>query len=203
MMKKGYVVLTAGLLSVTLLGACGSNKQASAASGETAVKQEVQASGVQASETESAGEYIGDTSAKSAALKHAGLNEADVTMKKIVLESDDGKMVYDVEFYKGNTEYDYEIDAKDGTVLSFDNELDDDLNDQAPADAIGEEKAKAIALERAELSEDAVSGLYVTYDTDDGVPEYEVQFRADRTEYEVTVHAQTGEVLQFEKDYND
>ena len=32
-------------------------------------------------------------------------------------EDDDGRGVYEIEFYVGNTEYDYEIDAHSGAIL--------------------------------------------------------------------------------------
>ena len=51
--------------------------------------------------------YIGLEKAKSIALKDAGVS--GVTFVKAKLDSDDGVRVYDIEFYKDNVEYDYEI----------------------------------------------------------------------------------------------
>lgn len=67
---------------------------------------------------------ITEAQAKQAALSHAGLTEADITFINIQLDTDDGTAVngrqeYEVEFYSGNTEYDYEIDAADGTILEW------------------------------------------------------------------------------------
>lgn len=39
------------------------------------------------------------------------------------LDWDDGRMKYEVEFYSGTTEYDYDIDAVTGAILSCDREL--------------------------------------------------------------------------------
>lgn len=56
--------------------------------------------------------------AKNIALKHAGLAAKDVTFNKTKLEKDDGRWIYDIEFYVyGQNEYDYEIDAATGTIL--------------------------------------------------------------------------------------
>ncbi len=56
------------------------------------------------------------------ALDHAGVAEQDATVTKNSLDRDDGYLTYEVEFVSGATEWEYEIDATDGTVLSFDAE---------------------------------------------------------------------------------
>ena len=43
-------------------------------------------------------------------------------MKEAKLEYDDGKAVYQIEFFHAQTEYDYKIDANNATVLEFDTE---------------------------------------------------------------------------------
>ena len=65
---------------------------------------------------------------------------------------------------------------------------------------IGEEKAKEIALDRAEISADGVKFDRVELDRDDGVWQYEVDFRHGNMEYDVDINAETGEVLEFEKE---
>ena len=70
----------------------------------------------------------------------------------------------------------------------------------APDAKLTEEDAAAIALAHAGLTAEQVQGLHTMYEIDDGVPEYEVDFRMDRTEYEYTIHAETGEILSFEMD---
>ena len=55
--------------------------------------------------------------AKSIALKRAGVSEGDVIFEKAKLEKDDGVLIYDIEFYVPNVcEYDFEIDANDGSI---------------------------------------------------------------------------------------
>lgn len=68
---------------------------------------------------------IGKDAALSAALKHAGVSESALTEKKVELDDEDGKTVYEIEFKVGRTEYQYEIDAKTGAVLKSEKEIDD------------------------------------------------------------------------------
>ena len=79
------------------------------------------------------------------ALTHAGLSSSDVQFVKAELDIDDGKAHYDVEFYSGTTEYDYEVDAYDGTILKFDADVENftiPTNDSS-ASYLGDAKAKA------------------------------------------------------------
>lgn len=62
--------------------------------------------------------------AKEAALKHAGLDAAQVSDVDIDLDRDNGKLIYEVDFNSGNTEYDYDIDAETGEVISADKSKD-------------------------------------------------------------------------------
>ncbi len=65
---------------------------------------------------------------------------------------------------------------------------------------IGEEKAKSVALEKAGLSADAVTFDKVELDRDDGVWQYEVEFRKDRTEYDADIKADDGSILSWDVD---
>ena len=68
---------------------------------------------------------ISAAEAKSIALAHAGLTEAQVKGLRAEYDRDDGRLEYDVEFRVGNMEYEYEILAETGKILSWDKEIDD------------------------------------------------------------------------------
>lgn len=67
---------------------------------------------------------ISKNEAKDIALKHAKLKEDEVTSLYSELETENNIKKYDVEFKKGNMEYDYEINAETGEIISFDHEID-------------------------------------------------------------------------------
>ena len=69
---------------------------------------------------------ISSDKAKSIALSKAGLSSSQVYFEKAELDEDDGMMVYEIEFKSGNTEYEFEIDAKTGKILDMEIDRDDD-----------------------------------------------------------------------------
>ena len=72
---------------------------------------------------------VGIDRAKAIAVGHAGVKSSDVVFSKAKLERDDGKLVYEIEFYSNYAEYEYTIDASSGTILEYEtdkHEIDDD-----------------------------------------------------------------------------
>lgn len=63
--------------------------------------------------------FIGEEKAKEIALKKAGITADGVSFDRIELEKDNGVWEYEIEFQKDSTEYDIEIKADDGTILSW------------------------------------------------------------------------------------
>lgn len=57
--------------------------------------------------------------AKEISLKHANLKDNQVVFDKTEMDYDNGVQVYDIEFHYNNVEYNYEIDANTGNILSY------------------------------------------------------------------------------------
>ena len=68
---------------------------------------------------------IGHAKAKSIALNHADVDVNTVYDMNIEMDTENGAIVYEVEFKSGNKEYDYEIDAATGAILKHEAEVDD------------------------------------------------------------------------------
>lgn len=68
---------------------------------------------------------------------------------------------------------------------------------------ISKEEARNIALSHAGLSANDVTHLKAEFDFDDGVPEYEVDFRHGGYEYDYDIHAETGKIRSWDKDRVD
>ena len=71
------------------------------------------------------GNVIGFNAARDAALKHAGLSQSDVYDLDVSDELDERTPHYEVDFKSGGMEYEYQIDAVSGAVLSHHTEWDD------------------------------------------------------------------------------
>jgi len=150
-------------------------------------------------QTDSASQYIGEDTAKEAALAHAGLSEEDTTYMKAKLDRDDRTVTYDIEFYSGSMEYDYEIDALTGTVVSYSHDHAGSAGLQNTGESgIDLEKAKSAAFTAAGFSETQVTVREAKLDHDDGVTVYKIEFIANSTEYEVEIDAVTGAVIDFD-----
>lgn len=147
---------------------------------------------------------IAEDRAVEIALQHAGLAKEQITGLEVSLDQDDGHgPEYDISFLADGTEYDYEIDATDGSIRSHETELQgsDDQTpvNQAAAD-ITEDQAVEIALQHAGCTRASVTSLQAELDEEHGRPVYEVAFHNDRTEYDYEIDAQTGDVLSYDVD---
>ena len=72
------------------------------------------------SEVAASRHYISMDMAKSITLKDAGFRPSFVTFEKALLKKDDGKVMYEIEFFTSTYEYEYEVDAYTGAILSKD-----------------------------------------------------------------------------------
>ena len=65
---------------------------------------------------------------------------------------------------------------------------------------ITQAEAIEIALQHAGFDAASVQYLHTEYEIDDGIPQYDVSFHVDRWEYEYEIHAESGQILSFERD---
>ena len=157
-----------------------------------------------ATSTSTSSTDIGAEKAKEIALQHAGVSASNAVFVKAERERDDGRLTYDVDFYAGNKEYDYEILAADGTILSYDADIEGyripSSTSTSSSGYIGVERAKEIALQHAGLSSSGVNFDKAEFDHDDGRAEYEIEFHHNFREYEYTIDAASGTILEAERD---
>lgn len=147
--------------------------------------------------------YITADRAKEIALADAGLSASSVVFIRAQQDWEDGRAVYEVEFYSGNTEYDYEIDAITGAIRSADRDVEGftvpTTSSSSSTAAISADRAKQIAL--AEVPGGTVFKCQL--DRDDGRLVYEVEVYSGSTEYDFEIDAQTGAIISRDVDYRD
>ena len=148
-----------------------------------------------------AGSSLSEADAQSIALSHAGLTEAATLHILAKRDFDDGRQVFDVEIFAADgTEYDYEI-ALDGTILSYDYDAESTLpRGQAGGSGtlISEDQAIQTVLERVPGA--SSDNLFLHLDEDDGRMEYEGKLIHDNTEYEFTIDAYSGILIDWESE---
>ena len=145
--------------------------------------------------------YITADRAKEIALADAGVSASAVVFIRAELDRDDGRMVYDVEFYSGSTEYDYEIEAQTGAIRSSDRDVEGYVpatSTTSTTASITADRAKEIAL--AEVPGGTVFKCQL--DRDDGRLIYEVEIISGSTEYDFEIDAQTGAIISRDVDYH-
>ncbi len=170
---------------------------------------------------------ISAAKAKEIALAHAGISASDASFIRAELDTDDGVQVYEIEFTSGTAEYDYEVNAQTGAVITFSKEaleiVDPGVSEPETAkpeitkpettkpettkpsqgSVITAAEAKEIALNHAGVSAASATFVKVELDTDDGVQIYEVEFCVGATEYDYEINALTGSVIQYESEIDD
>ena len=179
-----------------------------AAASEAETSGAVQASGAaqasEAAQTSAAAQnasdsgMIGEEKAKEIALNYAGLTEDQTQRLWVKRDYDDGRSIYEVEFYgEGRDEYDYEIDAVTGEIVAFDTDLHD--HGTAPSEGqsqVSEEQVRQTVLERVPGA--SAENIFLHLEGDDGRLEYEGELIYDNMEYEFKIDAYSGAVTEWE-----
>ena len=141
---------------------------------------------------------ISSSKAKSIALKDAGVKENEIYDFEIELDRDNGTLHYDVSFEKDGRDYDYEINAKTGKIISVEKP-----NMTSSEAKISKSMAKSTALNHAGVKENEISLYKIELEKDDGVWKYEISFNVGNVEYDYTINAENGKIIEAEKDIDD
>lgn len=139
---------------------------------------------------------VTEAKAQEIALAHAGVKAADATITKSKLDYDDGRQVYEIEWYANGAKYDYEIAVATGEIVNYGYEAKTVVGTGSSA-TVSEATAKQTALARVSGATD--KDIYEwKLDYDDGRPEYEGKIIYGGTEYEFTIDAASGNVTEWE-----
>ncbi len=145
---------------------------------------------------------VDEAAAQKIALEHAGVKAADATIISSMLDYDDGRQVYDIEWYAGGVKYDYEIAAGTGEIVSSSYEekmmgASSGIGASSGNVTVSEADAKKTALDRVSGATD--KDIYEwKLDYDDGRLEYEGKIIYAGTEYEFTIDAATGSIIEWD-----
>ncbi len=144
--------------------------------------------------------YIGEAKAKEIAFEKAGISADKARFVNCEFDYDNGVAVYDVEFYYNKTEYSCDVNAKTGAIVNFEVDKSDTNAPVVDANYIGKAKAKRIAFKHAGVDASKATKVEVQFDFDNGVAVYEVDFHADKVDYDYEINALTGKIIRAEKE---
>ena len=185
---------------------------------QSGIQQAQQEESAAQSQAQAVEDAIDEATAESIAMEHAGVTECSI--HRVELDTEDGRQVYEVEFFAGNTEYDYTIDRETGEILSYDQDIEGwglgngQQNGSGNGRKNGQENSTAsssgpITLEEAvQLVLDRVPGasasdVQIEFERDDGKDIYEGEVTCNRTEHEFQIDASTGNFIEWSVDYQD
>jgi len=150
---------------------------------------------------------ITEEQAKEIALEKVGGGK----VKKIKLDDEDNKVVYEIKVLHENKKYEMNVDAMSGEITEFEYESfdkKDKFKDKDKKDKdfskydkkdklkITEEQAKETALKETNGGE----VIEVELDYENGKPVYEIKIINGQNEYEIDVDGKTGKIISFEND---
>lgn len=202
--KYEYAVdaLTGSIIEAKREG--GDDRKESSASSAASSSQASSESSTPKAESSQASSAAGSTGliteeeAANIAKEHAQVT--DCTMLPVKLDRDDGRQVYDVEFFTADgKEYDYEIDAATGEVLSYDYDAERQAAAASGTASITEAEAKALVLAQVPGAAEE-NFLEFKTDYDDGRLEYEGELFYDGMKYEFTVDGYSGTIREWESE---
>ena len=142
---------------------------------------------------------VDEEMAQKIALEHAGVKATDATITKSKLDYEGRRQVYEIEWYAGGKKYDYEIAVDTGEILSsgYDEKTSGWSGSNSSNVTVSEADAKQTALGR--VSGATEKDIYEwQFDYDDGRPEYEGKIIYGGTEYDFTIDASSGAVIEWE-----
>ena len=142
------------------------------------------------------GAVVDEGKAQEIALAHAGIKAADATITKSRLDYEDGRQVYEIEWYANGAKYDYEIAVVTGEIVNSGYEAKTVVGTGSSA-TVSEATAKQTALARVSGATEA--DIYEwKLDYDDGRPEYEGKIIYGGSEYEFTIDATAGTITEWD-----
>ncbi len=205
---KTKILIMAFLMSITaIMAGCGEkNKtssdlssdttQLSESLADTSVTEQSESTTISQS-TNAANTSISEDDAKNIALKDANVSESEVNGIRINQKIDDGISLYEVDFYVGNKEYEYEISAQDGSIRSKDTDIDNDFGSTAQNNAdVSLDKAKKTALSKVKGATEKDIRIHSEYD--DGRQIYEGSIVYKNMEYDFEIDSETGNIISWE-----
>lgn len=150
--------------------------------------------------------YIGEERAEELAFEVSEMAREEVHHIKTSMDYNEGRVTYEVEFYKEQNKYEYEFDAQTSELLEWESEWKnqellekelEELDRSQTVEGIGSQQALEIACADAGVSYKDIVFEEVTPVYENGTELYDIDFNTDEHEYEYKIDAATGEIIKY------
>lgn len=151
--------------------------------------------GLAACGTEQVEEITKDQATQIALNEVEGAGTSDVIRAEKTVS--DGNLVYDITIIYDGSEYDFEISAKDGSILERDSEAAAAVpaGEKVAGEKFSLNDAKAAALEQVDGATES-DIVKAKKDYDDGIREYEIEIHYNGLEHDFAFNAINGEIIE-------
>ena len=141
---------------------------------------------------------VGENAALSAALEHAGVDNAKLIRCKYKTDWVNETVIYDIYFTDGRVSCKYVVEARTGYIIQY--SKTEEHKDRSVSEAlIGEAAAKQTALAKYGIIDGNVTKYEIVLKLDGESYIYDIFYICNATKYELEIDAADGTVISFEK----
>lgn len=147
---------------------------------------------------------IGEAQVKKLVEIYSGTN--NLNYEQIVLKTENNRRYYEVDAYKDNMEYDFDVDAISGEIFNSEIKKNDNnktetsqLQQFSNDTLIGEAKVKDIVISKTAKDNLIFTEIKLNQSDDyNGTKVYEINAHVNDVKYDININALTGEILKYE-----
>ena len=125
-------------------------------------------------------------------------NQVKGTIVSIKLDNDDARLVYDVTVVDETYKYDFEISAVDGSIVSQDKELINQVSNSTNTQGVTIDEAKAREIALSQVPNGTI--IEISFDYEMGVLVYDVTVVEGTTEYDFEISGVDGSIISRSMD---
>lgn len=125
-------------------------------------------------------------------------NQVKGTIISIKLDYDDARLVYDVTVVDETYKYDFEISAVDGSIVSQDKELINQVSNSTNTEGVTIDEAKAREIALSQVPNGTI--IEISFDYEMGVLVYDVTVVEGTTEYDFEISGVDGSIISRSMD---
>ena len=138
---------------------------------------------------------ISEEEAIKIATDYLNIKIENVSFTKNKLDYDDGTLIYELEFYYNDTDYEFNINAYTKEIINVSIDSNDYITNNGD-NYIGIEKAKELV--KSHSKKDNIFFVKAEFDFDNKTPIYELEFYDNNKKYEYEINASTGNIIKYE-----